>query len=287
MIASAEAFSGEERIPREMSVRLFYQSLGVARRSEDGPYARQLAAILKGAAASGTEIELRGLSEGKAIADQYRYLEHLDTGEILDNGLKAERDGFDAFLIGNIFEPGLHMLRELLNIPVLGLCEASVHLACMMGASFSIVNVNPKFTRRVAENIAGYGLSGRLVSIDQMEIERGAVLDAAFTDTALRARVVAEFRTAARRGLAAGAEAVIPAGGIVMALLATDGVHEVDGAPVVNGLIALIKVGELAVGLRRLTGHFTSKRLTYAPPTGTLLADIRRSYGAHVYPGAT
>jgi hypothetical protein len=26
--------------------------------------------------------------------------------------------------------------------------------------------------------------------------------------------------------------------------------------------------------------------MTYAPPSGTLLDDIRRVYGSHVYPGA-
>ena len=267
-------------------MRLFYQSLGVTRRSTAGDYARRLQAILDRAASTGTTIELRGLSEGRAVADQYRYLEYLDTAELLDNGLAAERDGYDAFLIGNIFEPGMHALRELLNIPVLGLCESSVTLACLMGASFSVVNVNPKFERRVSENIASYGLSGRLVSIDRMQVERPAVFDRAFEDAAVRADVIDQFRAAARRGLDKGAEAVIPAGGIVMTLLAEAGVHEVDGAPVVNGLIALVKIGELAAGLRRLTGHFTSKRLTYAPPTGSLLEDIRRVYGPHIYPGA-
>ena len=149
-------------------MRLFYQSLGVTRRSGSGPYAQKLSALLAGAVSPGSTVEVHGLSEGRAIADQYRYLEYLDTAEILENGLRAEREGYDAFLIGNIFEPGLHALRELLNIPVLGLCEASVFLACLMGASFSVVNVNPKFTRRVTENIASYGLAGRLVSIDQM-----------------------------------------------------------------------------------------------------------------------
>src|SRR5580765_1047241 len=168
--------------PSEFEMRLFYQSLGVTRRSSSGPYAQRLAAILEGAAAPGTSVELRGLSPGRAIADQYRYLEHLDTAEILDNGLAAERDGYDAFLIGSIFEPGMHALRELLNIPVLGLCESSVTLACLMGASFSVVNVNPKFTRRVTENIASYGLSGRLVSIDRMAVDRPAVFDRAFED---------------------------------------------------------------------------------------------------------
>ena len=267
-------------------MRLFYQSLGVTRRSTGGDYGQRLSAILARAASPGTTIELSGLSAGRAIADQYRYLEYLDTAEILDNGLAAERDGYDAFLIGNIFEPGLHALRELLNIPVLGLCESSVHLACLMGASFSVVNVNPKFTRRVTENIASYGLSGRLVSIDRMAVERPAVFDRAFADQTVRDDIIGQFRAAARRGLAKGAETIIPAGGIVMTLLAEAGIHEVDNAPVVNGLYALVKTGEMAASLKQLTGHFTSKRLTYAPPSGALLDDVRRVYGGHIYPGA-
>ena len=136
-------------------MKLFYQSMGVARRSSTGLYAQTLRQTLEQSAAPGTTVTVHGLGEGKAIADQYRYLEVLDTQEILENGLRAEQDGYDGFLIGNIFEPGLHALREVLNIPVLGLCEASIHLACMMGAGFSVVNVNPKFVRKVTENIAG------------------------------------------------------------------------------------------------------------------------------------
>jgi allantoin racemase len=269
-----------------MAMRLFYQSLGASRRSTDGPYAQTLAAILAGAASPGTTVDVHALGADKAIADQYRYLEFRDTGEILENGLKAEREGYDAFLIGNIFEPGLHALRELLNIPVLGLCEASVHLACLMGAKFSMINVNAKFAVRVAENIAATGLAGRLASMEEIAVERAGQFDRAFEDEGVRRSVIDRFCDAARQGLAKGAECVIPAGGIVMTILADAGTHEVDRAPVVNGLIALIKMGELAVQMKSLTGHFTSKRLTYAPPTGALLDDIRRAYGDDVYPGA-
>jgi allantoin racemase len=261
--------------------------MGVARRSETGPYARALASILDGAADIGTEIVVHGLGPGKAIADQYRYLELLDTAEVLDNGLRAEREGYDAFLIGNVFEPGMHALREVLNIPVLGLLESSVHLACLMGAGFSIVNVNPKFTRKVTENVAASGLRDRLVSIDEMRVERGRILDTAFEDDAVRDQVVDQFTKAARIGIGKGAETIIPAGGIVMTILAFAGVHRVDDVPIVNGLIALTKMAEMAVRIRRLTGVFTSKRMMYAPPSGSLLADVRAAYGDHVYPGAT
>ena len=52
-----------------------------------------------------------------------------------------------------------------------------------------------------------------------------------------------------------------------------------------NGITALVKTGEMAVQMRALTGHFTSKRLTYAPPRGKILADARTSYGPQIYPG--
>jgi allantoin racemase len=267
-------------------VKLFYQSMGVARRSTTGLYAQSLNQLLTQSAAPGTIVDVYGLSEGAAIADQYRYLEYVDTQEILANGLRAEKEGYDAFLIGNIFEPGLHALREILNIPVLGLCESSIHLACLMGPGFSIVNVNPKFVRKVTENIAGAGLTGRLVSIEHMQVERGAVLDNAFEDDAMRQMVVDQFTAAARRGIARGAEVIIPAGGIVMSILAKSGVHAVDKAPIVNGVIGLLKIAELAVQIKQLTGFFTSKTMMYAPPTGSLLHDIRQSYGADLYPGA-
>jgi allantoin racemase len=267
-------------------MKLFYQSMGVARRSATGLYAQSLKRLLDRSAAFGTSVDVYGVSEGAAIADQYRYLEHVDTQEILSNGLRAEKEGYDAFLIGNIFDPGLHELREALNIPVLGLCESSIHLACMMGPGFSIVNVNPKFVRKVTENIAGAGLTGRLVSIEHMQVERGAVLDSAFEDDTLRQMVVDQFTAAARRGIARGAEVVIPAGGIVMSILAKSEVHAVDKAPIVNGVIGLLKVAELAVQIRQLTGFFTSKTMMYAPPTSNLLRDIRQSYGSDLYPGA-
>ena len=67
-------------------------------------------------------------------------------------------EGFDAFLIGNIADPGLQEAREIADIPVLGLCELALHVACMMGASFSLVTINAKFTPRIVENVRRYGL---------------------------------------------------------------------------------------------------------------------------------
>ena len=48
-----------------------------------------------------------------------------------------------------------------------------------MGATFSLINVNPKFTHRIVEGIKLQGLASRLVSVEQMKLDRPGVFDLA------------------------------------------------------------------------------------------------------------
>ncbi len=211
-------------------MRLFYQTLGMSRGSKTGTYGKVLQRLIANAAAPGTTIDVFGLAPHRAVADQYRYLEFQDTTEVLENGLRAEREGYDAILLGNIFQPGLHELRELLNIPVLGLSESAVQMACLMGPTFSLINVNPKFNRRVIEGIRLQGLEGRMTSVEMMTVERPGVFDIALSDPEVAARIVEQFTATARHALDKGAEVLIPAGGSLMAVLIESGLTHVDGA---------------------------------------------------------
>ncbi len=51
-----------------------------------------------------------------------------------------------------------------------------------------------------------------------------------------------------------GVDVLIPGGGIPMLLFSKIAGHVVDGAPVINGIPIVVKMAELAVKLRRLTG---------------------------------
>ena len=133
----------------------------------------------------------------------------------MGNGLPAEREGYDVFVLGTNFDSGLHELRELLNILVLGLCESSIYIACLMGATFSLINVNP-MTRR-------------------------------------RPRSPTSLRNV--QSLEQGAEVLVPAGETLIAVLADAGVHQIDSAPVLDGLIAVIKVAEIAVAIAAALGR--------------------------------
>ena len=268
-------------------MRLWYQTF--SKFSAFGQYGQALVKMVSSAADPGTEVDIHDLHHG-GIADQYRYLEYLDVAQVIANGLRAQREGYDAFLIGNIIDPGIHELRELLTIPVLGLCETTLHLSSMMGSSHTLVSVNDKFTTRIMENVRRYGFASRTTSVEPMRVNHLPKLASGFSDSpedaVAREAIFEAFREAARKGIAKGAELIIPAGGVVMAMLAHAGVHEIDGVPILDGTVMLTKMGETAVKLHRLTGTFTSKRMTYAAPTGDVLKEVRAVYGADMYPDA-
>ncbi|MBI4193844.1 MAG: hypothetical protein HY526_02070 [Betaproteobacteria bacterium] len=262
-------------------MRLWYQSL--ARENQSTPYGALLKNIIASCVDPGTEVHVQGISEAAGIGVHYRFLEHHDTREVIYNAIRAEREGFDAFLVGNISDAGLPEAREMVNIPCLGLSETSLHLACMMGANFGLVMISEKWTARILENVRRYGLERRLAGAEPLDT---SPLELRYVDKRGRERIVAQFTQAAQRLLDKGAEVIIPAGGDIIAYLAEAGIYEIQRAPVLNGIIELIKIAEAAVKLKAITGRFTSKRLSYATPTGDFLERIRSFYGPEIYPGA-
>ncbi|HTW70573.1 MAG TPA: hypothetical protein VME47_11845, partial [Acetobacteraceae bacterium] len=86
-------------------MKLWYQSM--SRQTEWGGYPPVLREILDRVKDPDTDIHVAGITEIGGVGDQFRYLEYLETGEVLKNVGRAVREGYDAFLIGNIADPGL------------------------------------------------------------------------------------------------------------------------------------------------------------------------------------
>jgi allantoin racemase len=260
-------------------MRLWYQSMT---RPDAWPaYSAALRRLLSAAADPGTEYAVHGIAKRGGIGDQYRSLEFIETIEVLENAARAEAEGFDAMLIGNIADPGLRQAREMLNIPVLGLCETALLTACQMGASIGMVVANDKHHSRVMENIAIAGLTSRVVVVERMKVDRLVDLDTAFSPGPVQDRILGQFQEAAATCVARGAEVVIPAAGVAMVLVADAGIHDAGrGTPVLNASVALLKAGETVVKLNRLMGgRFTSRRGAYAQPPADQIAELRRAYG--------
>jgi len=257
----------------------------MSRQKAWGHYNEALRRILDRIKDPDTEIEVHGITKRGGLADQFHYLDYLESGEVMENVQIATKRGFDAFLIGNIGDPGIHACREITTMPVLGLCETALHTACLMGNNFSLVTINEKFTPRIIDNVHRYKLERRLAAVNRMTIDRINDLDEGFVKASARKRIFEQFMKAADANVEQGAEVIIAAGGVVMALLAEFGVHQAaKNTPILNGIVSLVKMGEAAVKMNRIMGgKFLSKRLYYAPPGSDQIDEIRKYYG-DVYP---
>lgn len=79
----------------------------------------------------------------------------------------------DAAVIACFSDPGLPAARDAVDFPVVGIAEASMLTACMLGARFAVVTVAPSTVSSIHELAAAYGLSQRLASV--RAIDRGVL----------------------------------------------------------------------------------------------------------------
>ncbi|WP_353476366.1 aspartate/glutamate racemase family protein (plasmid) [Salipiger sp. H15] len=74
-------------------------------------------------------------------------------------------EGIDAVIIAAFGDPGLVGAREIFDVPVVGMAEASVLSAAMLGERFSIVTFSPVMTRWYSDCVAATGLAGRFTGV--------------------------------------------------------------------------------------------------------------------------
>ena len=75
-------------------------------------------------------------------------------------------ENFDGFVIACYSDhPTIYALREITHKPVLGIAEASMYLACMLGYKFSIVTTNEEWEPLLWDAVQHYGLAQRCASV--------------------------------------------------------------------------------------------------------------------------
>jgi allantoin racemase len=249
--------------------RLWYQSF--VHPTEQAPYIERLQAALAAAAAPGIRFEVHGLEPPDHLF--HPLTEFRCAAQAIRNALEAERAGYDAFVIGHFQEPGLLEIRGALDIPVIGLGEANLLAALSMGRRLGLVTIDPVFIEWHERQVHAHGLDQRLAGVRAIRIDLSGFMRA-FTDDASYAQVRADFVEQVRPLLAAGAEVIIPAGGLPMLLFARECPFLIDGALVLNGIAVAAKAAEMALALRRLTGAVVSRRGTYAKASAACVAEF-------------
>jgi Asp/Glu/hydantoin racemase len=245
---------------------------------EHRPYLDLLRRQLAEAADPESSVEVLGMTPPDR--ELHRLSEFRCAAEVVRGALQAEADGCDAFLVGHFQDSGLHDARAAVDIPVLGLGETAMLHACTLGTKIGLVTIDPVFIPWHEEQISRYGLERRVIGVSAMrgadvaEYVRACAEDDAFE------RVVAEFHRAARPLLDAGAEVLIPAGGLPSLVLSRRPGLTIDGAAILNGTLVLAKHGEAAVKLRALGQPVVSRRSSFALPSRVCIDEFLDSLAA-------
>lgn len=75
--------------------------------------------------------------------------------------LKKHVKDYDGILIACFGDPGLYAIEEISDCPVVGIAEASMGIANLLGAKFSILADSEKASPMMDYLVAGYGMQAR------------------------------------------------------------------------------------------------------------------------------
>lgn len=208
-------------------------------------YDELIDSTLRPALHGATEVEIRHLSHAPRNIDYYAP-KHLVETEIMMAAVEAERDGFDAFVIGCCYDPALTQCRELVNIPVIGPLEASVLLSRLFGHSFAVVTDHRKAVPELRDRVRLYGVENSCRAVD--------AIDWFVTDMVLDPMTVAKHSYLKVQDVmqATGAETVVIGCTIVSAcyeLAVLRGDAELAALSVVNPNVMAVKLAEMFADL--------------------------------------
>ena len=199
-----------------------------------------------------TEVHIATVRAGpKEIMSAYDEAKAI--GYALEEAERAEQEDFDAVAMSCALDVGVDAMREALSIPVVGACQAALHLASLLGSKFSIITSGYGSSIRATEDlVTKYGFKSKLASIRQINL---TPLQFAVEKEKLKKQLVVEAKKAINED---GANVIIfGCSGMNVALW----LQEQVGVPVVDPLIAVIKIIEV-LGKMKLT----HSKLAYPKP---------------------
>jgi allantoin racemase len=189
---------------------------------------------------------------------EYHYFEHLNLHETLEWVKWAQKEGYDAVIIGCFYDPGFREATELVSIPVVPVAMATMHVAATLGHKFSIIVGRRKWIPKMESNVQMYGLERKLASfrvlnctVPRMTEEPGK----------LKESILVEAKKAIEED---GAEVIVLGctgeSGFMKELIAKLGV------PVLDPVVTSWKYAEMMADLYQKVGLTHSRLYGFEPP---------------------
>ena len=224
-----------------------YKIIPVAKGLENwGPVHEELLAEI---AHDGVEVVQADLPDTPFDSIPYSYQCDIVASHHAQAAVRAEAEGFDAVAMGCLHEPGVSAAKELLQIPVVGEFQASIHLACLVARKFSFVTggtrrseirprtAKPGYGGKTTDLIRQYGVSDNLASIRGVG---GGILAFASEQQSLVEMMIKEAELAIEED---GAQAIIGYGGLPF----IGAMRRALPVPVISPIQASVVVAEMLV----------------------------------------
>jgi allantoin racemase len=211
---------------------------------------------------------------GKAV--QFAYLQRFHDTAVIENVRRAEREGFDAVIIGAMQDPGLAVARTVVDIPVLGYGEVSLLVGCMHGSRSGFIAINPDMGPCLDQMIRDYGMQSRTAPIEYMECGYQDLHDAV---NGRPQRFLAAFKAAAQRTMKQhGVDVILPGQTIITELLWREGIKELDRALVLDPRLPLLRMAEMLVDMRKAGFGISRRGFNWAKPPADVEKALRDFY---------
>ena len=204
-------------------------------------------------ARSGTEIVAVSPKRGPESIECY-YDETLAGPGILEEIRRGMREGYDGYIIACFGDPALFAAKQVTDVPVIGIAEAAMNMATILGYKFSILTVLKSAIPVMEDMVKRYGLSSRCASIRSIDIP---VLEIEKRMEDVKEALVGIGKRAIEEDLAE------------VLLLGCAGMADLDHfleerlhVPVIDGVVAAVKLLEAV----HEYGKNISKALMFQPP---------------------
>ena len=188
---------------------------------------------------------------------------------LIRNAVEAEKQGYSAMVITHFQDAGLAEVKSVVDIPVIGLGETTLMHSLTLGRKLGLITINPVFVPWHEDQVIRYGLQQRVVGVRAVDASVADFINA-FADKKAFDSLYPKWEKEVRTLLAAGADVIVPAGGLPMMLFS----GEFEGAPVVNGVTLVAKTAEMAIKLRKQGMFKVSRRSNYVHPPEKALKEF-------------
>jgi allantoin racemase len=177
------------------------------------------------------------LEERKALSGLHHILE---TPALVKKAIEAERQGFDAVIQSNTFDPGVEASRLAVRIPVIGLLRASLHFAASLCDRLGLIVPLETHMPHTMRMVQTYGMTPFVCGIRTVGLYDTGDLSG-YHDI-----VIERTLSCAKDLIQQGAQAIIPLGGKIYPYVVTPAELEPHlGVPVINTKAVGVSYAEL------------------------------------------